>query len=181
MGFLNGLAWLVFGGMGVKDAYDNKKYVDASKNRMVATDRLFYCDSKGRMFYGATGEEIMQTYRDGRKVYINIHNRRIVHDLTSEDYKRHIEESSKKFRHIKIKPDRGTEYCDYDLEERRFYRLDMDFNTELVDNKQVPIVKHYKMYYTEDCDHKLILEPERFEITEEEFNELGGRMAWGKR
>lgn len=181
MGLLSWFAWGTIGFLGAKDAYDNYKYTNKSKEKMVATNQLFYSDSKGRMYYGATGEQIMLSFRDNRRVYINVKTGRVVCDLTSIHHQRFLEDMSKLHRQLRIKVDKGTEWCNFDFKEWRYYGL-----------KDVPVLKedgrqdignynYFRTYYKEDANHNLIMDGDWFPISKEEYKELGGNGACGPR
>lgn len=177
MGFLNGLAWLIFGGMGIKDSYDNKKYIEASKQRMEADDRLFYCDSKGRMFYKYTGEEIMLSHRNGRRVYINPHNSRVVCDLTAIQYKKQIDEWAQKYRYMRILPDGGQIRKDFDFKYRRFFEIKAEYDTV----EAGKVVKFTKRYLKPEGEWHFVPDGPWFTIDEEEYLALGGSQEWVKK
>lgn len=172
MGFLNGLAWLVFGGMGIKDVYDNNKYINESKQRMVDDDRLFYCDSKGRMYYRYTGEEVILSFRNGRRVYVGLKSRAVVCDLTAVQYKKQIDEWAKTHRHMSIRPDGGRIDQEFDFKYRRFYELKLDLD-KTSDNYGCLV----KRYLKPDGEYDFDPDGPWFKIDEKEYLELGGRKS----
>lgn len=181
MGFLNWLAWGAFGGLGIKDAYDNQKYISESKQRMVANDSLFYCDSKGRMFYRLTGEQIMQSYRNNRKVYINVRTGAVVCDLTSIDHQRYLRELSQKYRQYRVRVDKGHEVCNIDFKDWKYYELKRVPYPDKDGVYKVDACTYYRRNLALNKDYWLKPDGDWFEISDVEYKELGGINACGPR
>ena len=180
MGFLNMLAWCAFGGLGLKNTYDNKKYIDSSKKGMIAKGSPVYFDSKGRSYYGATGEEVRFTFVNNRRVYVNARTGAIVCDLDSIEWNRVMQKLKETCRHYRVKVDKGEEWCEIDFNDMRYYNL-RRVPHPINGIQTIDGYKYYRANYLPDRNNKLIQDGDWFEISAQEYKDLGGINVWGPR
>lgn len=93
MGILSGIAWALFGGMYIKNEYDNTKFRKQDKQNSIQRDISTYYDLHGNIYDTKSDRKVYRQYINGQQVLVDTRTHKVVRNLSEEKEQKSIQEA----------------------------------------------------------------------------------------